>query len=962
MQGEEPINPAEQAEKQWGHWQQQADEARLSAEFPESFVSELKQVWEGSDYVTQCCQRDLQLLPQLHADGILTRTLNPGEMAEALREKLAAVQEEIELHRTLRRFRRDQMVRIIWRDLSRRASLAETLDDLSELADVAVDQALQLLYRWALEKQGTPRSAEGVQQQLVVLGLGKLGARELNLSSDIDLIFAFPEHGQVDGGRYQTNEQFFIRLCQQLIKALGSQTEDGFVFRVDARLRPFGDSGPMAMSFDAMEEYYQSQAREWERYAMVKARVIGGDHEAGEGLMAMLRPFVYRRYLDFGAIESLRDMKLLISRELKSKGMADNIKLGPGGIREIEFIGQSFQLIRGGRDPDLQIRPILPVLALLQEKELMPEYVVRELTEAYEFLRLVENRLQAWQDRQTHLLPEEESQRLRLARSMDFESWDTFFHALEQHRQRVQGHFDTVFAAPQAAGQEEEEEQLLLGLWRGQIVEEGAQEVLRKVGFDDPAPALKKLEDFRDSRSCRSMEARGQQRMEQLMPLLLEAIGGVENSAVTLQRVLALLEAIARRTAYIALLVESPIGLSQLVRLSSISPWIANRLTQAPLLLDELLDPRSLYTPLRRDDLESQLDTLLGAVDPQDVEQQMERLRQFVQSNMLRVAAADITEVIPLMVVSDYLTEIAEVATARVLDQAWSYLTGRHGSPTGIPGEGSGFAVIAYGKLGGIELGYGSDLDLVFLHGNQDAYAMTDGEKSAANDVFYVRLGQRMIHMYTTRTPSGVLYEVDMRLRPSGNSGMLVASLVSFEQYQREQAWTWEHQALLRARPIAGDPLVAERFRQIRQEVLSKAREPEKLRNDVREMREKMRASLDRSKGDEFDLKQGRGGIADIEFMVQYLVLRWAHSFPDLLDWTDNIRLLEGLARNGILERETEQLLADAYRAFRAVIHRSVLAELPGLVSGDELAAEREAVRELWRSIMESSEGLGIRD
>jgi glutamate-ammonia-ligase adenylyltransferase len=398
------------------------------------------------------------------------------------------------------------------------------------------------------------------------------------------------------------------------------------------------------------------------------------------------------------------------------------------------------------------------------------------------------------------------------------------------------------------------------------------------------------------------------------------------------------------------------------VRLSGISPWIANRLTQAPLLLDELLDPRSLYTPLRRDDLEAQLDTLLGAVEPEDVEQQMERLRQFVQSSMLRVAAADITEVIPLMVVSDYLTEVAEVATARVLDHAWGHLTARHGTPTGIPGEGTGFAVIAYGKLGGIELGYGSDLDLVFLHGNQDAYAMTDGEKSAANDVFYVRLGQRMIHMFTTRTPAGVLYEVDMRLRPSGNSGMLVSSLVSFEQYQRDQAWTWEHQALLRARPIAGDPLVAERFQQIRREVLSRERDPEKLRKDVREMREKMRDSLDNSKGEEFDLKQGRGGIADIEFMVQYLVLRWAHSFPDLLDWTDNIRLLEGLARNGILERETEQLLADAYRAFRAVAHRNALAELPSLVTGEQLAEERAAVQGLWHSLMESNEELGARN
>ncbi len=953
MQGEGLLDPAEQVEEQWRQWLEHAGAAGVTAEFSQEFLSELRQVWEASDYVAQCCLRDPELLPGLSAAGVLVRSYQPGEMESALRDRLSKIEDEVALHRVLRRFRRDQMVRIIWRDILRRAPLLETLEDLSELADISIDQASQLLYRWGVEKHGVPRGEGGEPQKLVVLGMGKLGARELNLSSDIDLIFAFPEHGQVDGNRSQTNEQFFIRLCQQLIKALNSQTEDGFVFRVDARLRPFGDSGPLAMSFDAMEEYYQSQAREWERYAMVKARVVSGDKERGEGLMALLRPFVYRRYLDFGSIESLRDMKRLISRELQRKGMADNIKLGPGGIREIEFIGQSFQLIRGGRDPDLQIRPILPVLDLLVTKELLPEYLVCELREAYEFLRLVENRLQAWQDRQTHLLPEDGVRRWRLARSMGFADWDTFFSALEQHRRRVQSHFDKVFTAPQTDGQEEEDEQLLLSVWRGQIMEEGAREVLRESGFDEPDSALKMLGDFRDSRSRRNMETRGQQRMDQLMPLLLKAIGNVKSPGITLQRVLGLLEAIARRTAYIALLVESPIALSQLVRLSSISPWIAHKLTQAPLLLDELLDPRSLYSPLRRDDLELELDTLLGAVDPDDLEQQMERLRQFVQSNMLRVAAADITGVISLMVVSDYLTEIAEVATARVLDMAWNYLTARHGRPGGIPGDGRGFAIIAYGKLGGIELGYGSDLDLVFLHGNEDINAMTDGERPAANDVFFVRLGQRMIHMFTTRTPSGLLYEVDMRLRPSGNSGMLVASLATFEQYQREQAWTWEHQALLRARPIVGDPLVAQRFQTIRREVLSQERDPEKLRREVREMREKMRDSLDRSKGEEFDLKQGRGGIADIEFMVQYLVLRWAHGFPDLLDWTDNIRLLEGLAKHEILDGETARLLADAYRAFRSSYHRNALGELPSVVAGDELTEERAAVRGIWQSLME---------
>lgn len=949
---EQAVGPEQQAESQWLQWQERAAKLQIEAAFSDEFVSDLKRVWEASDYVAQCCLRDLDLLPALNAGDGLKRAFAPGEMEALLQDRLKNVTAEVGLHQQLRRFRRDQMVRIIWRDLTRSAPLAETLEELSALADACIDQALNLLYKWALEKYGVPRSESGEQQYLVVLGMGKLGARELNLSSDIDLIFVYPDQGEVEGPRYQSNEQFFIRLCQQLNKALNNQTVDGFVFRVDTRLRPFGDAGPLAMCFNAMETYYLSHAREWERYAMIKARVVAGDQVAGEQLTAMLRPFVYRRYLDFGAIESIRDMKRLISRELKRKGMIENVKLGPGGIREIEFIGQAFQLIRGGRDPDLQVRPILQVLQHLGDKSLLPEYVVQELTEAYEFLRLVENRIQAWQDRQNHLLPEDEAGRLRMARSMGFEDWAQFFRQLEMHRNHVQGHFDLVFAAPQAEG--EPEEKPLLLVWGQQLEDEQAITVLEDAGFIDASAALDKLKGFRSSHACRNLEGRGRDRLDELMPLLLEAVSATDDPEATLERLLKLLEAIVRRTAYLALLVETPLALSQLVRLTSISPWIAQKIMRHPLLLDELLDPRRLYSPLEKDDLEIELDTLLSAVDPDDLEQSMERLRLFSQSNMLRVAAADITGVIPLMVVSDYLTGIAEAVIGRVLQQAWHDLTGRHGRPTGTIGKETGFAVIGYGKLGGIELGYGSDLDLVFLHGSQNPNAMTDGDKQIANDLFYARMGQRMIHMFTTRTPSGLLYEIDMRLRPNGNAGMLVSSLDAFSSYQHGDAWTWEHQALLRARPVVGDPEVIRRFMDIRREVLSKERDPETLKVDVREMREKMRSSLDKTKPGWFDIKQGKGGIADIEFMVQYAVLRWAHSHSDLLDWTDNIRLLDGLARNRLLEGDVADILANNYRVLRAAYHRNALSELPGLIPEEKLQEERQIIRDIWHSLMES--------
>jgi glutamate-ammonia-ligase adenylyltransferase len=667
----------------------------------------------------------------------------------------------------------------------------------------------------------------------------------------------------------------------------------------------------------------------------------------------MLRPFIYRRYIDFSAIDSIRNMKRLIARELHRRGMAANIKLGPGGIREIEFIGQAFQLVRGGRDTDLQVRPILTVLERLGAKGLLPAFAVRELREAYEFLRLTENRIQAWKDEQNHKLPADPAGRERLARSMDYPAWPQFAADLERHRERVQQHFEQVFAAPQT--EEEGAEPALAAVWSALESPERLALRLQDAGYREPQAALERIVAFRDSAACRALSARGRERLDALMPMLLDAVGGADAPDATLERLLRLLGAVVRRTAYLDLLVENPLALSQLVRLGGESPWIVSQLIRQPILLDELLDARRLYTPLRRRDLEAELDVMLGQLAADDLEQQMERLRQFAQGNMLRVAAADLADVIPLRVVSDYLTEIAEVVLGRATAIAWDHLVAKHGRPTDILGDQTGFAVIGYGKLGGIELGYGSDLDLVFLHGSREATAMTegvDGRRQIANDVFYARMGQRLIHLLTTRTPSGILYEVDMRLRPNGNAGMLVSSLNAFERYQENEAWTWEHQALLRARPVAGDPAVMARFAAIRREVLGRARDPEQLSSDVRQMRAKMREALDRSTATEFDLKQGRGGIADIEFMVQYAILRWAHQHPDLLDWSDNLRLLEGLARHALLEGQAAELLANAYQVFRAVYHRNALREAPGLMPDDQLAEERRLVREIWQDLM----------
>ncbi|MCF7990603.1 MAG: bifunctional [glutamate--ammonia ligase]-adenylyl-L-tyrosine phosphorylase/[glutamate--ammonia-ligase] adenylyltransferase [Thiohalocapsa sp.] len=946
-------DPTNAAERHWQQWLTWAAEHGTRAPQDEAFEQARRQVLEASELAALTCARSPLTLAQLLADGLLMRRLAAGELDRELIAALADVADESALHRALRLFRRRHMLRIVWRDLSGRADLDETLDDLSTLADSCIARSLALLTAWTEAELGVPADADGRPQRLSVLGMGKLGARELNLSSDIDLIFAYPRAGEVTGGpRPLGNEQFFTRLCQRLIKALDSQSVDGFVFRVDTRLRPFGNVGPLAMSFDAMESYYHSQAREWERYAMIKARVVAGPPEDAAELTEMLRPFVYRRYLDFGAVESLRSLKAIIDRELKRKGMADNIKLGPGGIREIEFIGQSFQLIRGGRDPDLQIRPIQPVLALLASKGLIEPDAADELTAAYRFLRLAENRLQAWQDRQTHVLPRDDAAKLRLARSMGFADWTGFSEALEAHRGRVQAHFDNIFADRTPAAQED----LPLGaLWSGRPDDARIRAAFAEAGFREPDEAARVLADFRDSVERRGLSTRGNERMALVMPRLLQAITDSDAPDLALPRVLRVLEAISGRTAYLSLLAEHPDAQRQLVLLCAKSPWFSERTAHHPLLLDELLDPRRLFEPLHRKELQRELDLLLGAVDDDDLEQRMERLRQFAQGNMLRVAAADVTGVIPLMVVSDYLTEIAEVSTERSLSIAWRDLARRHGTPPDTDQAHPGFAVLGYGKLGGIELGYNSDLDLVFIYDEAAAGKTTDGERAVVSEQFYVRLGQRLIHIMTTPTYSGVLYEVDVRLRPDGNKGMITRSLASFAQYQAGDAWTWEHQALVRARPVAGDAALGERFRAVRADILRREREPEQLRREVRDMRAKMRRSLDKTRGGLFDLKQGRGGIADVEFMVQYSVLRWASAYPELTDWTDNIRLLETLERLKLLPGDAAADLTAAYKALRSAYHRNALQDTPGLVPDDRLTDTRERVAELWRTLMEDA-------
>ncbi|MDD3449810.1 MAG: bifunctional [glutamate--ammonia ligase]-adenylyl-L-tyrosine phosphorylase/[glutamate--ammonia-ligase] adenylyltransferase [Gammaproteobacteria bacterium] len=953
----EPLRPA--VERHWSRYVEAAERERVPVAGHPEFLRGLCRVWAGSEYAAQCCAREPALLAGLQASGDLFAADAPGELLSRLDAHLGTVLNDDHLAQLLRTFRRREMVRIIWRDLAGWSDLDETMADLSRLAECCIGAALDRLDAWQRKEYGTPAGADGAPQSLVVLGMGKLGAGELNLSSDVDLIFAYPEDGETRGRRPRmANEEYFIRLGRRLIAVLDAQTRDGFVFRVDMRLRPFGGSGPLAMSFDALEEYYQEQGREWERYAMIKARVVGGDRARGGELLAALRPFVYRRYLDFGAFESLREMKEMIAREVRRKGIEDNVKTGPGGIREVEFIGQAFQLIRGGRDTRLQERRILRVLRVLAERRYLPEFVSRELAAAYVFLRRVEHRLQAVADQQTQRLPDDELDRLRLAHSMGYADWTGFLKALRGHMGTVHAHFEQVIAAPQAEAPAAESggHADLESVWRGRFDAGQAREVLARAGLDDVAEVHRRLEQLRGGTTARVLGRQGRERLDRLMPLLLGAVGKLEAPARALYRVLDIIEAVAGRSAYLALLVENPMALSQLVRLCAASPWIATELARHPLLLDELLDPRSLYAPPRGAALEDELRQQMLRVPEEDLEQQMELLRHFRQAQVLRVAAADMMGALPLMKVSDHLTEIAEVVLRQVLDLAWSQMALRYGLPTGQDGQRleSGFVIIAYGKLGGLELGYGSDLDLVFLHGGDPDGNTAGGPRTVANGVFFARLGQRIIHVLNTLTPAGVLYEVDMRLRPSGASGLLVSSLDAFAEYQREDAWTWEHQALVRARPVAGDAALGARFDGIRRAVLGRRRERGALAREVREMRQRMREALGSREAGWFDLKQDPGGIADIEFMVQYGVLLWSSEHPELLRYPDNIRILEGLAAAGLMDPADAELLADAYRAYREVVHRCALQQEPARVEEGAFNDYRQAVRRIWAAQLET--------
>lgn len=857
----------------------------------------------ASDFAFEVCCRQ----PQLLAPQGLERLRSSAD-ASARIDTLKLPDDEAGCMAALRRFRHAEALRLVFRDVNGLDELPETLSATSALYESLLDVALEWSERALALRYGHSRSDDGVRQRLLVIAFGKLGGGELNFSSDIDLVFAYPQGGQTDGARSLDNSEYFVRLGRQLVRLLHEPTMDGICARVDMRLRPFGNAGRLALSFAAMEQYYQSEGRDWERYAWIKARPVAGDRADGKQLQELLRPFVYRKYLDYTAFAGLREMKALIDAEVARKDLADNLKLGPGGIREIEFIVQLAQLIRGGREPSLRVRGLLPALTACEARGHIPAARARLLREAYMLLRRVENRVQMLRDAQTHDIPDDALSRERIALSLDYPDWDTLNQALVRHRAIVSEEFAAVLMPQdgQAVGVPAAD----VHLWQLACDEALDVATLEASGFPAAAELADALLKLPQASQVRAMSARSRERLDRLMPQLFSAARATTAPVPSLLRLCRLMQAVARRSSYLALLEEQPAARQRLVRLFADSAFLAERVIAQPLLLDDVLDPRIDQLPFKSADITAEIARVLNTLDEREAEAELERINEFRSSTAFRLGLAFNDARVDAVATARRLAALAESVVSAVLALAERELVAQHGR---LPGAGSGFAMLGYGSLGGEELGFASDLDLVFVYDGRRAQAMSDGARPLEGARWYQRLAQRVMNWLTVLTRAGRMYEVDTRLRPDGSKGLLVSSLDAFIAYQQSRAWTWEHQALLRARPVAGDAALNRELGEVRRGILAVPRERATVMAEVSSMRQRWRAERDRSDERQLDLKQGHGALLDIEFALQGLVLAHAARQPGLLGVTANAGLIEACHAAGLLDSDQAATLTLAH-------------------------------------------------
>ena len=886
---------------------------------------------------------------------------------------------EAEFMANIRIARQRFMIWLAFRDLNQLAGLAEVTTALSFFAEQVITIAV-LRARLDLQTRfGLPWSDSlNCELPLMVVGMGKLGGYELNVSSDIDLIFLYEQDGNTQGGvSALSNHEWFERAGKRVIKLLSEQNANGFVFRVDMRLRPNGDSGPLVCSLDMLEEYLSVQGREWERYAWIKGRLVYPPSSAidfgrcNKSLTQIVRPFIYRRHLDYGVIAALRELHAQIQREAERRSISrsgrtnqiQDIKLGRGGIREIEFLAQMFQLMRGGTDPRFQIRPTLEVLSLIAQQNLLPPAEIDELAKAYQFLRRLEHRLQIWEDQQTHSLPEDQATRLRLAETMS--STDgvannptpsaDFMVQLEHHQNNVARLFNKAFALDK---NDRLNVDILSPTWQPDAHQ--FPEALRRWQLWLASAKQKALPE-----SSRLILVNLLKKAVDL--LVAEALEPEETDRILL-RFCDLLEAIARRGAYLAILAEYPQALNNIFALLKTSEWGAKYLTRHPHLLDNLLDSSAeeklVYAPEEywrevKTNLDLRLDDALQESDTD--EQAMNILRVCHQTETFLILLADLgigtQEPLGVEKISDRLSALADIILQVTYERVWAGVVQKFSlSNKQLPP----FAVIAYGKLGGKELGYASDLDLVFI------YAASEDDLKAQE--IYNFFAKRMINWLTAFTSAGTLFEIDTRLRPNGAAGFLVTSLAAFKQYQLREgknvAWVWEHQALTRARFAAGQSHLGNEFDLIRTEVLGQVRDPAALRNEILAMRLKVHEGHPNGSSN-FDLKHDAGGMVDIEFIVQYLVLAFVHRYPQLSGNLGNIALLSIAADCALIDHSAAIAVGNAYRLFRAKQHRLRLdgddKSRLNLQDHPEFAKARIQVMTLWQIILQPNAAPGVR-
>ena len=859
----------------------------------------------------------------------LTRPITPSDYQQFTDwQNLQLNENEEELAKQLRILRRHVLAQIMTRDMARLSDLAEVTRTITEFADFAVNTALSFSYEYYTDMYGTPIGHYTQQPQfLSVVAMGKAGGFELNVSSDIDLIFIYPEKGSTNGKRERTNQEFFTKVGQKVIALLDEITADGQVFRVDMRLRPDGDSGALVCSETALEQYLVTQGREWERYAWCKGRVVT---PYPNDIQAIVRPFVFRKYLDYNAYQAMRDLHRQIRQEVQKRGMTENVKLGAGGIREVEFIAQIFQMIRGGQNRTLQLKGTQETLHKLAELTILPYEVVDKLLSAYVFLRDVEHRLQYWDDQQTQMLPENELQQNLLAQSMGFADWQAFSGCLNEHRTFVNQVFNDVLGAESANDESHE----LADIWHN--LPDDSNMVMQKLadlGFQAAHELTEKLIQLKQSNKYRQLSTHAQHRLDNLIPRVVEVAAAGENIDATLLRLLGFLESVSRRSSYLAFLQQHSAALKKVADLMSQSAWLAEYLRLHPILLDELLAAQ-LMQPIDWEQASRELSGSLNACGD-DTEEKMDVLRHFQHAQIFHLTVQDLAGMWTVEALSDELSHLADAVLMHTLQHAWQNVPKRHlDSPK--------FAIIAYGKLGGKELGYASDLDLVYLY---------DDDFSEAVDI-YSKLSRRLTTWLSGSTGAGMLYDVDLRLRPNGDAGFLAHSVAAFEKYQHEQAWTWEHQALTRARFICGDTQIGAKFENIRREILTQNRDKSKLKQEIIGMREKMFATHPPV---DDNVKYARGGVVDVEFIVQYLVLSQSQYEPKLLENYGNIALLKIAAECGLIDKNLAENCATAYRHYRQIQHNKNLRDWKRAEVNEELLQYYDYVRKLWEQVFDES-------